>query len=75
MVDEVVEKVVEDDATTAWTHKSGKQKDLLSTMICIHFINLLCKVDKPYFFLLKSDQLIDTGIPVSRYAGRVKVQV
>ena len=43
-------------------------------MICIHFINLLlCQVDKPYFFLLKSDQLIGIHvywyIPVYRYAG------
>jgi len=29
----------------------------------------LCQVDKPYFFLLKSDQLIYTCIPVRRYAG------
>jgi len=39
VVDEVVEKVVEDDATTAWTHKQiwKNKKDILSTMICIHF--------------------------------------
>jgi hypothetical protein len=32
-------KVVEDDATTAWTHKRiwKNKKDILSNLICIHF--------------------------------------
>ena len=61
-----------DDGVDTQTNLENK-KDILSTMICIHFINLLCKVDKPYFFLLKSDQLIGIHvywyIPVYRYAG------
>jgi len=39
VLDEVVEKVVEDNATTAWTHKQiwKNKKDILSNLICIHF--------------------------------------
>jgi hypothetical protein len=39
VVGEVVEKVVEDDATTAWTHKQiwKNKKDILSNLIRIHF--------------------------------------